>query len=333
MAKIKGVWVFNEKFADGEFDLTATGISFTSYNMEFEGIHPSGGLSSNGEYKSVMHYKRKGVAYWDVIAQSSYHGYANGWQNDAFRTVDFGETEQTVSDDFYAWFIVNATQQAEPEEPSTPKRKFTKLFLGDVVKTAGNKVFRKLTTEQPVVEDETIVGTWLFNENIAVNGGAWYSVNFTSNGVSYIAMSDRSSQTSTIHDMTLRYFKNSTIYVYAFNGSGTWEDEAYRTIIINEEPTDKEFITWLKANATKQKPTIITFTIGGTTYQAEEGMTWGEFCDSEYSNGGFYVRDYGSYNYIIERATERRIDYASVPQDKDTVIVENQVYYTSDPSN
>lgn len=107
------------------------------------------------------------------------------------------------------------------------------------------------TTDEP--GDETIVGTWLFNESISVNGGAWYNVNFTSNGVSYTAMSDRNSQTSDMHDMTLRYFKTSTIYVYAFNGSGTWEDEAYRTITINEEPTDEEFITWLKANATKQE--------------------------------------------------------------------------------
>lgn len=28
--------------------------------------------------------------------------------------------------------------------------------------------------------------------------------------------------------------------------------------------------------------TIISFTIAGTTYQAEEGMTWVEWCDSEY---------------------------------------------------
>lgn len=32
--------------------------------------------------------------------------------------------------------------------------------------------------------------------------------------------------------------------------------------------------------------TLITFTIDGVTYQAEEGMTWGEFIDSEYNVGG-----------------------------------------------
>ena len=32
---------------------------------------------------------------------------------------------------------------------------------------------------------------------------------------------------------------------------------------------------------------LISFSIGGTTYQAEEGMTWGEWINSEYNTGGF----------------------------------------------
>lgn len=39
-------------------------------------------------------------------------------------------------------------------------------------------------------------------------------------------------------------------------------------------------------------PTLISFTIGGTSYQAEEGMTWGEWADSKYdTNDNFIVRD------------------------------------------
>ena len=34
-------------------------------------------------------------------------------------------------------------------------------------------------------------------------------------------------------------------------------------------------------------PTLITFTIDGTEYQAEEGMTFGEWVDSEYNTAGF----------------------------------------------
>ena len=41
-------------------------------------------------------------------------------------------------------------------------------------------------------------------------------------------------------------------------------------------------------------PTLISFTVAGYEYQAEEGMTWGEWLDSEYNTG------YGSY-VIVEK--------------------------------
>lgn len=39
------------------------------------------------------------------------------------------------------------------------------------------------------------------------------------------------------------------------------------------------------------KPTLITFTISGIEYTAIEGMTWQEWCDSEYNTEGFWVFD------------------------------------------
>jgi hypothetical protein len=41
---------------------------------------------------------------------------------------------------------------------------------------------------------------------------------------------------------------------------------------------------------------LITFTVDGTSYQAEDGMTWGEWIDSDYNPGGFTV-----YNNDIVR--------------------------------
>lgn len=38
---------------------------------------------------------------------------------------------------------------------------------------------------------------------------------------------------------------------------------------------------------------IITFTIQSTTYQAEEGMTWAEWCGSEYDTNGAYIDSAG----------------------------------------
>ena len=35
--------------------------------------------------------------------------------------------------------------------------------------------------------------------------------------------------------------------------------------------------------------TLISFTINGTSYQADEGMTWAEWCESAYNNGGWFI--------------------------------------------
>ena len=57
----------------------------------------------------------------------------------------------------------------------------------------------------------------------------------------------------------------------AIQYAGTYTGSAAFTIAVKDVPV-----------------TIINFTIGEDTYQAEEGMTWAEWIDSAYNNGGFY---------------------------------------------
>ena len=42
-----------------------------------------------------------------------------------------------------------------------------------------------------------------------------------------------------------------------------------------------------EVKATVSKVSLISFTIDGTSYQAEEGMTWGEWVESEYNTDGY----------------------------------------------
>ncbi len=44
---------------------------------------------------------------------------------------------------------------------------------------------------------------------------------------------------------------------------------------------------WKRVDPNAKK--MISFTIGGTTHQAEEGMTWEEWCDSEYNTDSYYI--------------------------------------------
>lgn len=48
----------------------------------------------------------------------------------------------------------------------------------------------------------------------------------------------------------------------------------------------------------------ISFTIAGTSYQAEEGMTWADWCKSEYNTGGYITQSgyilTGNKNYYVK---------------------------------
>lgn len=60
------------------------------------------------------------------------------------------------------------------------------------------------------------------------------------------------------------------------------------------EPTDKPAVSYCEQEnevhyAAVGSVTLITFTVSGTSYQAEEGMTWGDWVDSSYNTGGFVL--------------------------------------------
>ncbi len=66
--------------------------------------------------------------------------------------------------------------------------------------------------------------------------------------------------------------------------------------------------------------TIISFTIDGTAYQAEEGMTWAEWCaNSDYNTDGYYV----SANRIMSPGASLRIISNVTP---DAIIQANTEY-------
>ena len=90
--------------------------------------------------------------------------------------------------------------------------------------------------------------TWYFNDTIGKPNNGNIVVNFTSNGVAYIAMMEIyggkfSNPLAYITDGGLR----QAVYDYK---TSTWYDEAYRTIVL-DEPATGDVLTFLEANATK----------------------------------------------------------------------------------
>lgn len=69
----------------------------------------------------------------------------------------------------------------------------------------------------------------------------------------------------------------------------------------------------------------ITFTIDGTTYEAEEGMTWGEWCDSDYNTGGYSIgyAD-GIYGFVVNDGAGTVVNVEG-----ETAIITNGTAYTT----
>ena len=80
------------------------------------------------------------------------------------------------------------------------------------------------------------------------------------------------------------------LYVWTVSGDGSFCDDWYSdNSYFGVRPVvtiSRSLIDSTGSSATKR---LIEFTIEGITYQAEEGMTWGEWVDSEYSTESFSI--------------------------------------------
>lgn len=79
-------------------------------------------------------------------------------------------------------------------------------------------------------------------------------------------------------------------------------------------------------------PTIIEFSIEGTTYYAEEGMNWEEWVDSEYNTGGYYCN---TMDYIVNDSvfgTDYSVSYNGSHMVK-TYIIQELEYVFDDSGN
>jgi len=78
---------------------------------------------------------------------------------------------------------------------------------------------------------------------------------------------------------------------------------------------------------TEQIPSLITFTIGNKEYQAEEGMTWAEWLESDYDTPPFQIDN----DVVLNYAGDAYIALEGVKQNGDTVIQAN-ANYTYEPN-
>lgn len=107
-----------------------------------------------------------------------------------------------------------------------------------------------------VFEKAEAIGKWYFNSHISVTTALKWNVNFSSNNNEYTLMEGQPLAAGNIKWTALYYRKADSSYNVAYNISGNndWYNEKFRTINITGgiDIANGNFITWLKANATKQ---------------------------------------------------------------------------------
>ena len=96
--KLSGTWIFNENINGKE--IMGETINFISNNISFNRML----CQMNADDGWTVGYGSSNYARVWTFEQ--------GWLvEDAYKTVNFGSEPQTVSEEFYEWFIANATQQ------------------------------------------------------------------------------------------------------------------------------------------------------------------------------------------------------------------------------
>lgn len=177
MQAIKGKWLFNETL-----DLTSLpyfadkiAVNFTSNNIPFSSIYKRN--SMDGVAQILMYWDDEA---YDIYANNDDMDASKGWTNQAYRTVDFGSTEQTVSDEFLTWMTANATQ----DQPAgvTIAYKDTIISIKDGQTVTLHTTDKKLTEDLEIIAPESTVEDW--DGTIVVEGG---TISFTIAGVSYEA--------------------------------------------------------------------------------------------------------------------------------------------------
>ncbi|MBE7001159.1 MAG: hypothetical protein E7421_00430 [Ruminococcaceae bacterium] len=113
MATVKGVYTFND---------TLTPATFESQDVYFDFFDADTGYQRRGirigvsEVSLVYCYNRYHATNPEIVETRTYEAYIYpndynlpvGWFSTASKTVDFGETPQEVSGEFYAWLMENA---------------------------------------------------------------------------------------------------------------------------------------------------------------------------------------------------------------------------------
>lgn len=284
-------WVLNDYISS---ILTKQVINFTSNGQDFDSIECE-------SYKQEMSPVSFSRIYYGSLSTLAYDNGYGDWQNNAYKTITF-ETSPTGT--LLTWLQNNGTKQT-----TEPTFSFKRRYKSDNLIGTGTYKFRPYTlTQQTTPEEPTedeLAGTWTFNETLNLSAElmpeevivelGWVDLPITADdGTEYSGLLFGSLNVET-NEFTSLLYGGTEVY------NGMWNKESDRIITINalleEVKNGQALLEFLQNNGTKQGgATLISFTISGTSYQAEQGMTWQQWIDSTYNTGNYVV-----YNGVVTK--------------------------------
>ena len=132
MRQISGIWVWNDSLPFAETAVAEYNLTFKSGNDNYTSLYvhdsdydPMGG--------ALLAYGASGYA---VYIDSRFE---TGFTNEVYKTIDFGTTPQTVSDNFYTYLTANATTTSTEQKAISLSnlQKFKELCDQTYAKTGG----------------------------------------------------------------------------------------------------------------------------------------------------------------------------------------------------
>lgn len=180
----------------------------------------------------------------------------SGWSYQTYSNISITGGDDVTDNELISWLQQNAVLIGSPRSLNNTKRKF--------------------------------------KDSYSVEPNVWYDVqhiNFTSNNNNFSVLHVVSNTNTNAFIIAYEDSQEKTVVVYdatGYTGLTGWLDDAYKIINISSyTPSTGQFTAWLENNAyygeaslspitlcyTAPTISLISFSVSGATYQAEEGMT------------------------------------------------------------
>lgn len=85
---------------------TCNGVSYSQINIV--DVYDTGVTMAPDSYGCVMRYDKEWI--YDDYVDGDFFWEYRGWEEDVYKTIDFGTESQSVSTTFFDWFMAHASK-------------------------------------------------------------------------------------------------------------------------------------------------------------------------------------------------------------------------------